>query len=84
MITASFEDELLDEEAVNDPAAGAKGRRGRWRRTHFVALLAAGALLWAVFAWVVMPRMLAAAYDGQGAIAFNPLAEDTDEDRRAR
>src|SRR5688572_17520843 len=68
MISASFEDELLEEDAQgNSPtAAGAKGLRRRWGRTHFLAILAAGAVLWAVFAWAVMPRLISSAYDGHG------------------
>jgi predicted DCC family thiol-disulfide oxidoreductase YuxK len=62
MISASFEDDLLDEEGL---AASATPRK-RWGRNHFVGLLVAGAVLWAVFAWGVMPRLITSAYADQG------------------
>ena len=69
MISASFEDDLLDEEGLDATAAGTRAKR-TWRhrlgRNHFVALLAVGAIVWAIFAWGVMPRVLTAAYEGNG------------------
>lgn len=68
MISASFEDELLDEEGIDTPAAArAKARASRaWGRNHFIGLLTVGALLWVAFAWGVMPRMITNAYEGHG------------------
>src|SRR4051812_48932563 len=68
MISASFEDELLDDESAlaADAKPGTTPAPRRWGRSHFVGLLAIGAVLWAVFAWGVMPRLIANAYEGHG------------------
>jgi predicted DCC family thiol-disulfide oxidoreductase YuxK len=59
MSSASFEGNLLNGD-------GLPGPKGRWGRGHFVALIALGAVLWSVFAWGVMPRLISSAYEGHG------------------
>lgn len=66
MISASFEEELLEEEGLDAPAGRAKRGLLRSGRAKFTALVVAGAILWAVFAWGVMPRLIANAYEGHG------------------
>ena len=65
MISASFEDELMDEADL--AATGRSTRASRWfSRSGFVALLMAGAIVWSLFAWAVAPKLIADAYNGQG------------------
>jgi hypothetical protein len=67
MTSASFEGNLAlgDDGGLNgaDPGHAARGRQARrW----FIGLLAAGAIIWAVFAWGVMPGVIRDAYAGHG------------------
>ena len=62
MTSASFEGNLaLGEDGLPGPSD-----RGRQARRWFVALLAAGALVWVVFAWGLMPGVIRDAYAGDG------------------
>lgn len=63
MTSASFEGNLpLGDDGLNGPEAA----RGRQVRRWFIALLTAGAVVWAVFAWGVMPGIIRDAYEGHG------------------
>jgi predicted DCC family thiol-disulfide oxidoreductase YuxK len=66
MLSASFEDELLDEEASPVAASARKKTARKFGRSHFIGLLVAGAVVWAVFAWALMPRLISDAYAGHG------------------
>lgn len=68
MTSASFEGNLAlsDDDGLNG-AGGLNGSaRARQARRWFIGLLAAGAILWAVFAWGVMPGVIRDAYAGDG------------------
>jgi predicted DCC family thiol-disulfide oxidoreductase YuxK len=68
MISASIEDELQDEGELDAAAPGGrKARSPRWvTRSRFIAALVAGAIIWAVFAWGVVPKLISDAYEGHG------------------
>src|SRR5687768_8047153 len=69
MTSASFEGNLAlrDDDGLNGAGGPAgSGDRARQARRWFIGLLAVGAIIWAVFAWGVMPGVIRDAYAGDG------------------
>src|SRR5687768_4452391 len=69
MTSASFEGNLaLNDDGPAGPGndGGPSGARARQARRVFIGLLAVGAIVWAVFAFGVMPGVIRDAYAGDG------------------